>query len=259
MIALFALLVVRRRVERALEAALRIDAVRGVASELEREDARDVRRERQRLQVEHQLDVLGERVGHADRRAGQLARLAAAVGRPRPSGCGARSRARRPGSRVSRARSAAPRFFLQPRHRRCRASRGCCVLGAALLALGRRRADAEQLIEHHARVAHHRQRLVRRRPADRVGVGAGVAVGAAARLIDVLDAQLHRRNRRVLAVAAARRYWSSDVPTCTSRALRLLRVHLRQEHRARAEVIAADLRRRERFGVAHVGVADDGE
>ena len=36
-------------------------------------------------------------------------------------------------------------------------------------------------------------------------------------------------------------------------------MHLRQEHRARAEVIAADFRRRERFGVAHVGVADDGD
>ena len=43
------------------------------------------------------------------------------------------------------------------------------------------------------------------------------------------------------------------------RALRLTRVHLRQEHGARAEVIAADLRRLEGLGVAHVGVADDGE
>ena len=42
-------------------------------------------------------------------------------------------------------------------------------------------------------------------------------------------------------------------------ALRLLRVRLGQEHRARAEVIAADLRRGERLGVAHVGVADDGQ
>ena len=74
-----------------------------------------------------------------------------------------------------------------------------------------RGADAEQLIEHDARIAHHRQRLRRRRPADRVGVGARVAVGAAAGLVDVLDAQLHRRDRRVLAVAAARR---SDRATC---------------------------------------------
>ena len=79
------------------------------------------------------------------------------------------------------------------------------VLGAPLAALARRRADAEQLIEDHARVAHHRQRLRRRRPADRVGVGARVAVGAAARLVHVLDAQLHRRNRRVLPESSARR------------------------------------------------------
>ncbi len=75
----FLLLVVRRRVEGALVAALGIHAVRRVAAELEREDARQIRRERQRLQVEHQLDVFGERVRHADRRARQLALFAAGV------------------------------------------------------------------------------------------------------------------------------------------------------------------------------------
>ncbi len=40
-------------------------------------------------------------------------------------------------------------------------------------------------------------------------------------------------------------------------ALRLLRVRLREEHRARPEVVAADLRRVERLGHARVGVADD--
>jgi hypothetical protein len=34
-------------------------------------------------------------------------------------------------------------------------------------------------------------------------------------------------------------------------------MHVREEDRARAEVIAADLRRRERLGLLHVGVADD--
>ena len=120
----------------------------------------------------------------------------------------------------------------------------------------RRGADAEQQIEHGARVADHRQRLIRRRPADRVGIGARVAIRAAARLVDVLDAQLHRRNRGALAVllrvVLIDRRADEDV-----RALRLLRMHLRQEHRARAEVIAADFRRRERLGVPHVGVADD--
>ena len=73
--------VVRRVVEGALEAALRIAAVRRVATQLEREDPRDVGRECQHLQIEHQLDVLAERVGHADRRRRQLAQLAAAVAR----------------------------------------------------------------------------------------------------------------------------------------------------------------------------------
>ena len=65
-------------------------------------------------------------------------------------------------------------------------------------------AGAEQQIERDARVADHRQRLARARPADRVGVGAGVVVVAAAGLIEVLDAELHRRDRRVLAELLAR-------------------------------------------------------
>ena len=77
--ALFLFLVVRRGVERALVAALREGAVRRIATQLEREDTRDIRGERQRLEIEHQLHVLGERIGHADRRARQLARFAAAV------------------------------------------------------------------------------------------------------------------------------------------------------------------------------------
>ena len=127
----------------------------------------------------------------------------------------------------------------------------CAVIQSRMLlssarrcrALLRRGADAEQLVERRARVADHRQRRRRRGPADRVGVDAGVAVGAAAGLIDVLDAQLHRRNRRVLAellrVELVERGADAHV-----RALRLLRMRLRQEHGARAEVVAADLRRR---------------
>ena len=41
------------------------------------------------------------------------------------------------------------------------------------------------------------------------------------------------------------------------RPLRLTRVHLREEHRARSEVIAANLRALEGLGVADVGIADD--
>ena len=125
-------------------------------------------------------------------------------------------------------------------------------------ALFRRGADAEQLIEGQPRVANHRQRRILVGPADRVGVDARVAIRAAARLIDRFDAQLHRRNRRLLPellrVDLVERDAGANV-----RALRLPRMRLGQEHRARAEVIAADLRQLERLGVAHVGVADDGQ
>src|SRR5206468_7507571 len=75
------------------------------------------------------------------------------------------------------------------------------AIGAAIRgALLRRCADAEELIEDGPRIADHRQRLRRRRPADRVGVDAGVAVSAAASLIHILDRELHRRDRRFLTV-----------------------------------------------------------
>ena len=51
--------------------------------------------------------------------------------------------------------------------------------------------------------------------------------------------------------------WSSDVPTYRSEPCVCFGMRLREEHGARAEVIAADLRRFERFGHAHVGVAHD--
>ena len=72
---------VRRVVESGPDAGRRVDAARDVARHLEREHAREIRRERHRLQVEHQLDVLVERIGHAHRRVRQLAVLAAAVER----------------------------------------------------------------------------------------------------------------------------------------------------------------------------------
>ena len=119
------------------------------------------------------------------------------------------------------------------------------------------RADhAEHLIEDDARIANHRQRLVRRRPADRVGVDARVAVAAAAGLIDALDAQLHRRNRRVLAEALRVQLIHRDAALDVG-AFGPLRIRLRQVRRARAEVIAADLARLGRIGARHVGVADD--
>ena len=122
----------------------------------------------------------------------------------------------------------------------------------------RRAAGPEQHLERHPRVADHRQRLARRRPADRVGVGARVVVGAAARLVQVLDAELERRHRRRLA-EAPRVELVERRPDEQVGALRLLRVGLGEEDGRRPEVVAADLRRAERLGHAHVGVADDAQ
>ena len=72
---------VRSLVEGALEPALRIAAVRGVAPQLEGEHPRHVGGERQHLQVEHQLDVLAEGVRDPGRRGRQFAQLAGAVAR----------------------------------------------------------------------------------------------------------------------------------------------------------------------------------
>ena len=131
---------------------------------------------------------------------------------------------------------------------------------AVVLATGRTvgvaRAGAEQQVERCARIPDHGQRLSGRGPADRVGVGAGVVVVAAASLIEILDAQLHRGDRRVLSDLARHDLVErgADIQIGT---LRLLGVRLCEKHRARSEVITADLRRIERFGHAHVGVADD--
>ena len=132
------------------------------------------------------------------------------------------------------------------------AAPGRAALGALLGSAAR----PEQHLERDARVADHRQRLARRRPTDRVGVGAGVVVGAAAGLVQVLDAQLQRGHRRGLAelprVELVQRGADEQVGT-----LGLLRVALGQEHRGGAEVVPADLRRAERLGHPHIGVADD--
>ena len=77
--AILALAVMRRRVERRPDAAVRIHPRRAVAAHLEREHAGHVGGKRQHLQVEHQLDVLVERVGDANRRLGQLAGFARRV------------------------------------------------------------------------------------------------------------------------------------------------------------------------------------
>ena len=247
--------VMRRIVEPAIDAAARIDATGTVAAHLEREDARRVRREREHLEIEHQLDVFVERIGHSGRRTGQLARLAARV-----TGFDARdalldlpdvARVLIQALPVRRSQGAPQIGHLVRQHVE-NAAVGRTPLGALL----RIAARAEQLLEHHARVSPHRQRLVLGGPTDRVGVDARVAVGAAAGLIDRLDGELHRWNRRVLAellrVQLVHRDADFDIGSFGQ-----LRVRLRVHDGARAEMIAAHFGSRHGFRHARVGVADD--
>jgi hypothetical protein len=165
--------------ERRLDAALRIHARRSVAPQLEREYAGDVAGKGDRLQVVHQADVLFERIGDADGRAGQLTLFTAGVVRfdlldapldlanvleilVQPRAIARSELAPQLGDFGGHPIEDA---FVGPPVR-------CTLLG--------RGADAKQHVERGARIAHHRQRLGWRCPADRVGVDARIAVSAAA-------------------------------------------------------------------------------
>ena len=199
--------------------------------------------------------MLFPRIGHAGRGARQLARFAALIARfdardallDLPDVRGVLLEA----LLVGRAERAAERGHLPGQH-----VEDAAIGRAPHRPLFGRSAGAEQLLEHHARVADHRQRLFGRGPADRVGVDAGIAVRAAAGLVDRLDAELHRRDRRVRAelldVELIHRRPDADV-----RSFGELRPAVREHDRARAEVVAADFGRLERFGHPRVGVADD--
>ena len=190
--------VMRAGMERRLHAAFRPHAAADVAAHLECRDAGDVGHERQRLQIEHQLDVLFERIGHAERSGRQRAGFAARIVFFDFLNA-ALDLAHVVQIRVQALRDrSAPRSF-------CKRLTSCAIQSrmlrvdlAARQALLRRAAFAEQILERHARIERHRQRLRRRRPTDGVGVNAGVAVIAGARRIHHLNAKLDRRKRRVL-------------------------------------------------------------
>ena len=88
---------------------LREDGAAQLAREHQRRHARDVRLERDHLQVHQQLQVLLERRRHAGRHVGQ--RQVVAHASPRRAESAARSRARRRGTGSSRRRSPAGRSF----------------------------------------------------------------------------------------------------------------------------------------------------
>ena len=166
--------VMRHRVMRLGDADLRVRPLADLARHHEREHARDVGLVRERQQVEHQLDVLVERLRHADRRVGHRDRRSSPASRP--AGCAARSRGRCRGTRSSRARSRAPEPALQVASTSSLTeSRMLLSAACAPTRCAARARPAEQPLEHHARVDLHRQRRRRRLPRDRVHVGAAVA------------------------------------------------------------------------------------
>ena len=190
--------VMRRAVPAAGEPRLREAGAAQVAAEHERDRPRDVALERQRHQVVHQpeVDVLAlrqperhvgcrllHRVVHRDLDAALELADVVDVGVDARLVAGAEiglERAELTDDRVEDAGVALP-------------------VAPPLLGAG---AVAEQPLEHHARVDLRRQRLRRRRPRDRVGVGAAVAPVAVAEVAGVLDAELQRRQDRVLPVLA---------------------------------------------------------
>ena len=249
--------VVRGRMEGLVGAALGEDPRGGVAPHLEGEDARHVGLECERLHVPHLFDVLAEGIRHPGRGLGQLARLAAPVLRlghldaplefadvlhvavePRPV--------------------FEPQFRLEARGPRGHPVQYAPVLTPARHTLLRGAARSEELVEGHARVTDDGKRLGGGGPADRVGVHAGVAVRASAGLIHVLDAELHRRNGRVLTETLGVQlvHRRADVHV---RALGLPRVRLREVDGAGAEVVATDLLGLERLRHLAVRVGHDGE
>ena len=190
-------LVVRERMVRVGHADLGVGAHAGLPHHQEREDACEVRLERQGLQVKHQLDVLLERGGNADRTIDEwqfpLHLLLGLVHAAFDVAHGVQilrqlrlvARAQRGlhlrdlgGDRVQ---DAAVRADLGEPHLR---------LGAV--------AGAEEALEHVAWVVLHRQRRCGRTPRDGVVVGAAVPERAGAEQVRGFDRQLQGCQLRVL-------------------------------------------------------------
>ena len=247
--------VMRCRMESLVRAALREGAARRVTTGLEGKHAGHVRLECQHLNIEHELHVLRERIGNARRRLGQQPLLTTLVLRFHLLNATLELahifEILLHALTIGRAQVA-----LERRHLAHHPIKDAAIVAAARRSVGIAAAGAKQQVKRGPWIADHRQRLRRRRPADRVGVRAGVVVRATAGLIQIFDAQLHRRNRRVLS-DFARHDLIKRVADKQVGSLRLLGMRLREEHRTRPEVIAADFRRLERLRHAHIGVADD--
>ena len=211
--------------------ALRVGPAGQVAREEQRADAGDVGLERQRQQVELQLDVLVERLRHADRHGHVCGRDRRRLHRDlQPALDLAHVLAR---SRRGAARSDALTSLRRRGEAAGQRIENAAVALAARGALLGRAAVAEHALEHHLRIQLHRQRRRRRRPRDRVRVRAAVAFAAVARVgARILDRELHRRHQVVLADLLRddlidRR---AGVDVGAGRLLRLVRAQERRRH-----------------------------
>ena len=158
--AFFRAAMMRRRMERFVRAAFGVRATGPVATHLEGEHPRHIRREGERLNIKHELHVFAEGIGHAGGCLGQRARFAAAVARFNPLYAtlhlanvfeipietlligGAQRRLERrhlAGDKIENAPSRA----------------------TTLRTFRRRATHAEQLLERHAGVPNHRQWIAR--------------------------------------------------------------------------------------------------
>ncbi len=118
-------------------------------------------------------------------------------------------------------------------------------------------ADAEEPLEHGARVGFHRQRRLGVAPRDRGAIGAAIAVLALPHQVVRLEGELQRRQLRLLAEFLGRDLVQRNAGFEVGAAAGLLRMRARQEARLGARMIAVALaRQRIRFLAAHAAQDD---
>ena len=174
----------------------RVGLVAALAAHHQREDAREVGLIRHGGDVEEQADVLLEGFGHAERRVERHVRAVLLLG-PLDAALDLADVVEivpQPGA-VARAQAA-----LQLVGVLADGVQDAAVLAHPRGPLFAGAGPAEEPLERHARVHLSRQRRRRARPGQRVGIGAAVVGAAGAdEAGEVLDRQLDRRERRVLA------------------------------------------------------------
>ena len=238
-------------------------ALRGLlAPDQVREHAGDVGLERERLEVEHQAGVLGERVGNAHRPREVLGQVAVAGLRLDPLDA-ALDLAHRVEVLARPPPVAGPEALLEPGHVLAHRVEDAAVLAQSRRALVAGAALAEQALEHHPRVVLHRQGGGRRAPRDGVGVDAAVAVVAVADHVAVLERDLERRQRRVLPQRGGRDLVGGGAGADVG-ALGALGVHAVEPDPARPRVLAVAVAPRLGLPVGEAGgddhvVLDGGE